>query len=359
LDFAKAFDKVPHVRLLSKIRAHGITGKIASWIEAWLQGRQQRVVLNGASSDWEEVSSGVPQGSVLGPALFVLFINDIDTAVDLVGLFLSKFADDTKAARVVDTDEDVQKLQEDLDGLAEWARTWQMLFNVDKCKVIHVGRNNAKHDYLMEGKKLIVVEEEKDLGVKVHQSLKTSSQVGAAAKKANNALGQLLRAFTYRDKVHFIRLFQTYVRCHLEYAVASWSPWLEQDINVLEDVQRRAIRQVRGLTGSYEEKLEQVGLTTLVDRRLRGDMIQTYKIINQVDRIEVSTFFQMAGENHHHATRQAVTFIPEEGEAVRSLSIVKPRANLEIRKNFYSHRVIDKWNSLPFEVKTAETVNSF
>ena len=150
-----------------------------------------------------------------------------------------------------------------------------MLFNVDKCKVIHVGKNNPRREYVMEGKKLLVVEEEKDLGVLIDQSLKPSCQVGAAAKKANSALGQLLRAFTYRDKVHFIRLYQTFVRCHLEYAVSTWSPWLQKDINVLEDIQRRAIRQVRGLTGTYEEKLAQVGLTTLVDRRARGDMIQT------------------------------------------------------------------------------------
>ena len=160
LDFAKAFDKVPHARLLAKLRGHGITGEVATWIEAWLSGRQQRVVLNGSSSDWEDVTSGVPQGSCLGPILFVIFIDDIDTAVNMDGLFMSKFADDTKTARVVDTDVEASVLQEDLNGLSAWAKTWQMAFNVDKCKVIHVGRNNAGRDYFMDGKKLIVVEEE-------------------------------------------------------------------------------------------------------------------------------------------------------------------------------------------------------
>jgi ribonuclease P/MRP protein subunit RPP40 len=224
---------------MAKVRAHGIDGQIANWIEACLTGRKQQVVLNGACSSWREVTSGVPQGSVLGPLLFVIFNNNnIDLALNLTDLFLSKFADDTKAARVVDSDQEADLLQKDLDGFAQWARDWQMLFNVDKCKVIHMGRNNPRRDYTMEGKTLIKVEEEKDLGVIVHQSLKPAAQVGKAIKKANHILGKLIRAFTYRDKVYFIQLYKVYARCHLEYAVQSWSPYLEQDIQAIEDVQR-------------------------------------------------------------------------------------------------------------------------
>ena len=106
LDFAKAFDKVPHRRLLDKMEAHGITGNVLAWVEAWLSNREQRVVLNGAASEWLPVHSGVPQGSVLGPTLFVIFINDIDNAIDLVGGFISKFADDTKVGRVVENEVD-------------------------------------------------------------------------------------------------------------------------------------------------------------------------------------------------------------------------------------------------------------
>ena len=160
-----------------------------------------------------------------------------------------------------------------------------------------------------DGKELGETEVEKDLGVMVHQSLKPGVQVAAAAKKANQILGQILRAFTFRDKVHFVRLFTRRVRCHLEYAVQSWNPWLEKDIEVLESVQRRAVRQVRGLSGSYEEKLQQCGLTLLADRRVRGDMIQTFKIVNQIDDIPIETFFKITF--HSHATRTAVTVNPE------------------------------------------------
>ena len=313
-------------RLMAKVRAHGIIGQVADWIEAWLTERKQRVVLNGSCSSWRSVFSGVPQGSILGPTLFVIFINDID--LDLTDLFLSKFADDTKAARVVDTDAEAARLQNDLDGFAQWAREWQMLFNVDKCKVIHVGRTNPRQNYTMEGKQLIKVEEEKDLGVMVHQSLKPGAQVAKAVKKANEVLGQLIRAFTYRDKYIFIQLYKVYVRCHLEYAIQCCSPYLEQDIQAIEDVQRRAIRQVSGITGSYEEKLEKVGLTTLQDRRVRGDLIQTFKIMHQVDDIPVDTFFQVAGANHDHATRQAVTVTQEGGTS--NMNLAMPRANLEV-----------------------------
>ena len=132
LDFSKVFDKVPHVRLMSKVRAHGITGNVAGWIEEWLRGRKQRVVLNGKASDWEDVLSGVPQGSVLGPILFLIYINDIDDAVDCVSTLMKKFADDTKIASVTDTLEQCQLLQEQIDALQRWAEIWQMSFNVDK-----------------------------------------------------------------------------------------------------------------------------------------------------------------------------------------------------------------------------------
>ena len=179
-------------------------------------------------------------------------------------------------------------------------------------------------------------------------------------KKANLILGQLLCAFTYRDKLHFIHLYKVYVRCHLEYAVQSWSPYLQQDKNLIEDVQKRAIRQVSGLQGSYEEKLAQVGLTTLIDRRARGDFIQTYKIMHQVDDIPVETFFKAAGEGHEHALRGAV-IISEEGET-KNMNLSIPETNcrtLDLRRYSFSHRVVNPWNNLPDEVKFAESVNQF
>ena len=162
LDFSKAFDKVPHVRLMSKVRAHGIVGEIAGWIEEWLNGRQQRVVLNGKESKWANVLSGVPQGSVLGPILFLIYINDIDDAVDCVETFMKKFADDTKVASVTDNLTQCRKLQDQLDALLRWSAIWQMSFNIDKCVVMHIGNTNLNHQYMMDDVPLKVTEREKD-----------------------------------------------------------------------------------------------------------------------------------------------------------------------------------------------------
>ncbi len=138
LDFAKAFNKVPRERLLEKLRAHKVRGKVLNWIRNWLTGRRQRVVLNGKFSSWAEVLSGVPQGSVLGPILFLIFINDLDGAARLIEI-LRKFADETKLGQTMSTDEDKKRLQQALDNLCEWADKWGMEFNIKKCKIMHLG----------------------------------------------------------------------------------------------------------------------------------------------------------------------------------------------------------------------------
>ena len=137
LDFSKAFDKVPHKRLVEKVKAHVIGSYIWRWIEAWLSDRSQRVVINGKASGWEKVTSGVPQGSVLEPTLFIIYINDID---DGITSSLLKFADDTKLLRKVGTQDDCEELQKDLHRMYKWSEDWQMMFNIDKCKCLHIGR---------------------------------------------------------------------------------------------------------------------------------------------------------------------------------------------------------------------------
>ena len=162
LDFQKAFDKVPHVRLLAKLEAVGIKGKLLGWIKEWLTGRKQRVVINGMASDWEEVLSGIPQGSILGPLLFIIFINDLELGINSTIL---KFADDTKLFGKAGNTQDVEKLRKDLSELHLWSEKWQMKFNIDKCKVMHIGFNNGEVDYEIAGKKLEKVNEERDLGL--------------------------------------------------------------------------------------------------------------------------------------------------------------------------------------------------
>ena len=216
------------------------------------------------------MGSGVPQGSVLGPTLFLIFINDLDCVVDGIASVLSKFADDTKLIRCVENETDREALQSDINALITWSDDWQMAFNRDKCKVMHFGKKNENYTYTMGGYApggtvLENSDEEKDLGVMIHKSLKPTSQCAKAVKKANQVLGQMSRAFTYRDRYTWVRLYKQYVRPHLEYAVQAWCPWSDADIELIENVQRRAIRMVSGLRSSvYEDRLRELGLTTLV-----------------------------------------------------------------------------------------------
>jgi hypothetical protein len=348
LDFSKAFDKVPQRRLIEKLKAHGVGGRLLKWIQNWLTGRRQRVVLNGEHSDWVAVLSGVPQGSLLGPILFAIFINDIDLLATLVTIIL-KFADDTKLAQRIQSVEDSDKLQECLNLLMSWAERWGMAFNIKKCKVMHLGRHNPRTAYWMGDQQLEVTEVERDIGVLMNQSLKVSAQCSKAAQTANAVLGQISRAFHYRDRHTFVKLYKLYVRPHLEFAIPAWRPWTAGDIEVMEKVQRRAIRMVSGLReNSYGDRLTLLGLSTLEARRNEIDLAEMFKIMSGVSRVNSETWFERAVETGR-VTRQGADYLN-----------VRPKASrLDLRRNFFSVRICEKWNELPGEIKRSKNLQHF
>ena len=342
LDFQKAFDKVPHQRLLLKLKAHGIGDSITDWIEQWLTDRRQRVVVDGEVSTWKSVLSGVPQGSVLGPILFLIYINDLD---DSITSNVLKFADDTKLFRKVNTDGDKQHLQNDLDRLVKWSEKWQMLFNFGKCKCLHTGHGNLNVNYKMGDTVLGTTVKEKDLGVTISADMKVSEQCGIAASKGNQILGLIRRNITYKGKKLIIPLYKAIVRPHLEYCIQAWRPYRKKDIDTLERIQRRATKMIPELRDlSYEERLKECGLTTLETRRLRGDQIEVFKILNGYENIDRNMFFSLKKDSR---TR---------GHEVK---LVKDQCRLDIRKHSFSQRTINEWNKLSTDCVTASSVNMF
>ena len=290
LDFQKAFYKVPHQRLILKLKSHGMGNSIVNWIEQWLTDRRQRVVVDGEVSSGKSVLSGVPQGSVLGSILFLVYINDLEEGV--TGKIL-KFADDTKLFTKTKEIGDKKKLQDDIDKLVKWSEKWLMLFNFWKCKCLHAGPGNTGVNYEMGGTILSKTVKEKYLGVTMNANMKVSEQCRIAASKGNQVLGMIRRNITYKEKSLIVPLYKAIVRPHLEYCIQAWSPYLRKDIDMLEKIQRRATKLIPGLRDlRYEERLKECGLTKLETRRLRGDQIEVFKISNGYENIDSNIFFR-------------------------------------------------------------------
>jgi hypothetical protein len=346
LDYKKAFDTVPHHRLIFKLKQYGIPNSLLQWLENFLTARKMRVGVNGEYSDWTDIFSGVPQGSIIAPLLFLLFVNDLP---QWITNSMRVFADDTKIWRIIKSPEDAMSLQNDLDNLAIWSQNWLLRLNASKCKVMQVHHKFQTQYFIEEEGKLIpidTVKEERDLGIMVTDDLKSSSQCSAAAAKASSILGIVRRNFKNLSAENFRILYTTYVRPCLEYCIQVWNPCLEKDIFKLEQIQRRATKLIRGSKKkTYEQRLQLCGLTTLQQRRKRGDLIETFKILTGKEGVNSNDFFQMAEVNRNLRGH--------------SLKLFKQRSRTSLRQHVFSARVVDEWNSLPQHVVESKSINQF
>ena len=344
LDLSKAFDKVPHQRLLYKIQNIGITGNLLKWIESFLIKRRQRVRINGTYSDWCDVRSGVPQGSVLGPILFILYINDLP---DTIKSSCKIFADDTKLIQAIRDIKSTQQLQEDLDALQKWSETWKLEFNASKCKVLHIGKKNPKTSYSINNRNLTSVKEEKDLGCIMSTDLKQYSNIKHHVTKANVLLGMIRRTFTYLPKESFLLLYKAYIRPRLEYCQQAFYPYLKKDCIQLEKVQRRATKLVKDIADlPYDERLTKLGLFSLKYRRDRADMITTFKLVNGYIDINTDKLFTFAPSTNSRRSH--------------SLKLKLPKiCRSDLRRHTFSNRIVLPWNQLPDDVVLSTDVDTF
>uniref|UniRef100_A0A6I8QAX7 Reverse transcriptase domain-containing protein n=1 Tax=Xenopus tropicalis TaxID=8364 RepID=A0A6I8QAX7_XENTR len=258
---------------------------------------------------------------------------------------VSIFADDTKLCKTISSMQDAAALQSDLTKLENWAANWKMRFNVDKCKVMHFGRNNINANYLLNGSVLGVSLMEKDPGVFVDYKLSNSRQCHSVATTANKVLSCIKKGIDSRDENIILPLYRSLVRPHLEYAVQFWAPVLKKDINELERVQRRATKLVKGMEDlSYEVRLSRLGLFSLEKRRLRGDMITLYKYIR-------GDYRQLGDVLFSHKNNQRTRGHPYRLE--------EQSFHLKQRRWFFTVRAVRLWNALPSDVVMADSVNAY
>ena len=253
--------------------------------------------------------------------------------------------------KIILTEADGESLQKDLDIIQKWSEKWLLKFNSKKCVVLHLGNKNIKCEYSMVStdgarKTLQSVNEEKDLGVIICDDLKVTRQCAVATQKAMKILlGLIKRNFKKLDEATFKVLYCSYVRPHLEYCIQAWSPYLEKDIKMIEEVQERATKVIPGFKFlTYEQRLKKLDLSTLQQRRKRGDLIEAYKIISGKEKIDPGIFFTPSHTKNLRGNRY---------------KLFKKTCNLQLRDSFFSQRVVNDWNNLPDTVVSAPTVNSF
>ena len=345
LDFSKAFDTVPHTRLLKKLQHYGINGKLHKWLATWLTNRTQRVVVNGYTSDHSNVRSGVPQGTVLGPLLFLLYINDIGYNISS-GLRL--FADDCILYRTIKCDNDKWELQNDLDKVTRWANTWQMSFNVNKCAVLHCTRSlsPSPSTYLLDGHPLTNVCEHSYLGIMFDSKMSFSSHINNITAKATKILNFLRRNLYKCSKTTKAKAYLALIRPILEYSSTVWDPHLIKNINTIEKVQRRAARWVMSdySQSSVTSMLDELQWSTLHKRRYISRLQMFYKIIYHHLALEVPPYFIST----QRPTRYQHT-----------LHYIIPFANTDSYKHSFFLHTIRDWNNLPIELIETGSLESF
>ena len=347
-DFKKAFDSVSHLKLLSKLQAYGITGNLLAWINNFLSNRTQKVKINNTLSHIVEVSSGVPQGSVLGPTLFLIFINDVCDIFNNLTVSCKLYADDIKLYSCYDTKASINDLSVAIDKLYQWSVTWQLPIAIDKCFLCRIANthrlNNCSHTYHVNGCALPLVDHIRDLGVTVDSRLKFDKHIALIVHKAMSRCRLILKCFHSRNATIMLQAYVTYVRPILEYCSSVWSPHCKYLIDKIEKVQRFFTKRLAGLhIMSYCNRLKSLHLQSLESRRLIHDLVLCYKLLHDKSDSSITTTLNLC----RNITRG------------HSYKLSKRLCTTDVTKFYFSNRIVNVWNRLPNSVVSSPTVAVF
>lgn len=341
MDFSKAFDKVSHDRLVYKLNRAGIDPLTINWIKSFLSDRTQKVVVDGEGSESVPVTSGVPQGSVLGPILFLIFIDDLPNYTQYSQVRL--FADDTIVYLSISSIDDCNKLQQDLQNLERWEQDWLMQFHPAKCNVLRITKKNTRtsYPYMLHGEVLEEVTAAKYLGITISNDMSWDKHIDKTVSKANSKLCFLKRNLKVKNQKAKETAYKTIVRPTLEYCSTVWDPHSQQQARNLEQVQRRAARWVTGRfhnTSSVSNMISDLGWKDLAQRRAVSRLTMLFKITKGLVDIPIGFYVNFQRNGVH----------------------LQP---IHARTNYYQFsffpRTVSDWNSLSRDILQAQTLATF
>ena len=357
VDYAKAFDKVDHELLLYKLKCYGITGKLLTWIKQFLQDRTQCVVINGTKSYKSAVKSGVPQGTVLGPLLFLIYINDINSCI--TDSFVSCFADDTRIKKAVSCTSDVQTLQKDLNNVVKWSSDNNMALHSEKFEYMNHSYGDAKllkqlpftseyYEYHTPDGILITPKDViRDLGVLISSDLSWGPHINNITDAARKMCSWVLSVFETRDEITLMTLYKSLIRSRLEFCCPLWNSSKIEDIIKLETIQRNYTSKIDGYSDfTYWDRLKGLRLMSLQRRRERYTLLHLFKIQNNLAPNDVNIKFTFSDR------RGILALVP-------TLSRNCKQKIQSIYDSSFAVFAPRLWNSLPKRVRDEESFGKF
>jgi hypothetical protein len=344
LDLAKAFDRVPHTLLLHKLKSFGYSGTLLNWFNSYLSNRQQCVVINGIKSKFSHACSGVPQGSILGPLLFLYYINDLFSYVNdpLIEIFL--YADDAKVGSSINSVVDSARLQNVLNNIINWSNKWGMVFNAKKCEFMSILKGDIKFDYVYKINNVALnrVTNFTDLGIIVNNKLTWEEHVQYCIKRANQRLGLIKRFTGYTCNIDLkLLLYTSLVRPLVEFSSQVWMCKTVKLTKNLESIQRRASKYIlNDFESNYTNRLIKLNILPLVYRREYLDLIFYYNSLYDIIDVNMNIFPMML--NHVNV----ITRLQHD-----NMLLTNTNVKYLVHDQFYTRRIVRLWNCLPSKIR--------